>query len=63
MHPVQSGEHWIAADAGRNPLLHACGFTGPLLLHGLSESLVPGAVAFLREKLARLGPGIPTRGF
>ncbi len=35
-------------------LLHGCGFKGPLLLHGLSESQVPGCVAFLREKLARL---------
>ncbi len=35
-------------------LLHACGFKGPLLLHGLSEAQVPGCVAFLREKLARV---------
>ncbi len=35
-------------------LLHKCGFRGPLLLHGLSEAQVPGCVAFLREKLARL---------
>ncbi len=35
-------------------LLHAHGFNGPLLLHGLSEAQVPGCVAFLREKLARL---------
>ena len=35
-------------------LLHACGFNGPLLLHGLSEAQVPGCVAFLREKLARV---------
>ena len=35
-------------------LLHAYGFKGPLLLHGLSEAQVPGCVAFLREKLARL---------
>lgn len=33
-------------------LLHANGFCGPLLLHGLSEAQVPGCVAFLREKLA-----------
>ena len=33
-------------------LLHACGFKGPLLLHGLSEAQVPRCVAFLREKLA-----------
>ena len=34
-------------------LLHKYGFDGPLLLHGLPESDVPGCVAFLREKLAR----------
>jgi sugar phosphate isomerase/epimerase len=34
-------------------LLYAYGFTGPLLLHGLSESQVPGCVAFLRKKVAR----------
>jgi len=33
-------------------LLDAYGFRGPILLHGLSESQVPGCVAFLREKLA-----------
>jgi sugar phosphate isomerase/epimerase len=35
-------------------LLHAYGFKGPLLLHGLSEAQVPGCVAFLREKMARV---------
>ena len=35
-------------------LLHAYGFQGPLLLHGLSEAQVPGCVAFLRDKLARV---------
>jgi sugar phosphate isomerase/epimerase len=35
-------------------LLHAYGFKGPLLLHGLSEAQAPGCVAFLREKLARV---------
>ena len=35
-------------------LLHAYGFRGPLLLHGLSEAQVPGCVAFLRDKLARV---------
>jgi sugar phosphate isomerase/epimerase len=35
-------------------LLRTYGFRGPLLLHGLSEAQVPGCVAFLREKLARL---------
>jgi sugar phosphate isomerase/epimerase len=40
-------------DYGRYlSLLHAYGFKGPLLLHGLSEAQVPGCVAFLREKLA-----------
>jgi sugar phosphate isomerase/epimerase len=33
-------------------LLRAYGFDGPLLLHGLAESQVPGCMAFLREKLA-----------
>jgi len=40
-------------------LLHAYGFRGPLLLHGLSEAQVPGCVAFLRGKLARLAPAAP----
>ena len=35
-------------------LLHAYGFQGPLLLHGLTEAQVPGCVAFLRDKLARV---------
>lgn len=35
-------------------LLHACGFRGPLLLHGLSEAQIPDCVAFLRDKLARV---------
>jgi sugar phosphate isomerase/epimerase len=35
-------------------LLHAYGFQGPLLLHGLSEAQVPGCVRFLRDKLARV---------
>ncbi len=40
-------------DYGRYlSLLHAYGFKGPLLLHGLSPAQVPGCVAFLREKLA-----------
>jgi sugar phosphate isomerase/epimerase len=44
-------------------LLYAYGFKGPLLLHGLSPAQVPGCVAFLREKMARVaaadkaGPG------
>jgi hypothetical protein len=35
-------------------LLIKYGFTGPLLLHALSEAQVPGCVAFLREKLNRV---------
>jgi sugar phosphate isomerase/epimerase len=35
-------------------LLHGCGFKGPILLHGLSAAQVPGCVAFLREKMARV---------
>jgi sugar phosphate isomerase/epimerase len=35
-------------------LLHGAHFPGPLSLHGLSEAQVPGCVAFLREKIARL---------
>lgn len=35
-------------------LLHKYRFTGPLLLHSLTEAQVPGCVAFLREKIARL---------
>jgi len=43
-------------------LLHTYGFTGPLLLHGLSEAQVPGCIAFLREKLARLASAPPRAG-
>ena len=35
-------------------LLHRYRSRGPILLHGLSEAQVPGCVAFLRGKLARL---------
>jgi sugar phosphate isomerase/epimerase len=35
-------------------LLRANRFDGPLLLHGLTRAQVPGCVAFLRAKLARL---------
>ncbi len=35
-------------------LLHAYGFCGPLLLHGLTEAQIPGCVEFLRDKLARV---------
>jgi len=34
-------------------LLNRCAFSGPLLLHGLSENQVGDCVSFLREKLAR----------
>jgi sugar phosphate isomerase/epimerase len=43
-------------------LLHAYGFKGPLLLHGLSEAQVPGCVAFLREKLARVASAASKSG-
>jgi sugar phosphate isomerase/epimerase len=35
-------------------LLRAHRFNGPLLLHGLSSAQVPGCVAFLRAKMARV---------
>ena len=38
-------------------LLQRSGYNGPLILHGLDESQVDGCVAFLREKLAAIGPG------
>lgn len=38
-------------------LLRGIGYSGPLILHGLAESQVAGAVAFLQGKLARLEPG------
>lgn len=45
-------------DYQRDPsLLHASGFKGPLLLHGLSAAQVPGCVAFLREKMAHVATG------
>jgi sugar phosphate isomerase/epimerase len=41
-------------DYGRYlSLLRAYDFNGPLLLHGLSEALVPGCVAFLRKGLGQ----------
>ena len=43
-------------------LLRAYGFHGPLLLHGLSEAQVPGCVAFLSGKRARLVPTPPRAG-
>jgi sugar phosphate isomerase/epimerase len=36
-------------------LLGKIGFTGPLILHSLEESDVPGCVAMLREKLGKKG--------
>ncbi len=41
-------------------LLHTHGFKGPLLLHGLGGAQVPGCVAFLREKMARLSAAAST---
>lgn len=39
-------------DYGRYiSLLRGCGFTGPLLLHGLAESQVAGCVSFLRTMI------------
>ena len=45
-------------------LLRSYGYQGPLLLHGLTEAQVPGCVAFLRDKLARvaLTPAKPRPG-
>ena len=43
-------------------LLQTHGFSGPLLLHGLSEAQVPGCVTFLRERLARLASAPPRTG-
>ncbi len=43
-------------------LLHAYGFKGPLLLHSLSPAQVPGCVAFLREKLARVASAASKSG-
>jgi sugar phosphate isomerase/epimerase len=36
-------------------LLHRAGYTGPVVLHSLTEEQVPGCVAFLRDKLAAAG--------
>ncbi len=38
-------------------LLFRDGFTGPILLHGLTEAQVPGCVAFLREKIRSVSAG------
>ena len=40
-------------------LLYASGFRGPLLLHGLNEGQIPGCIAFLRNKLARVAAAAP----
>lgn len=36
-------------------LLHGAGYAGPLILHGLDETQVDTAVAFLREKMRAVG--------
>ena len=44
--------HGLLLDYARYlSLLQGCGFSGPLLLHGLHESQAAGCVDFLREKL------------
>jgi sugar phosphate isomerase/epimerase len=43
-------------------LLHQYKFPGPLLLHGLSESQVPGCAAFLRDRIDRLDPAAQGKG-
>lgn len=48
--------HGVLDYARYLSLLRKHRFTGPLLLHGLTVEQVPGCVAFLREKLAGLGP-------
>jgi len=40
-------------------LLHAGGYDGPLVLHGLAETQVASSVAFLRERLMRCAPRGP----
>jgi sugar phosphate isomerase/epimerase len=50
----------VAAGKGRLDydrylaLLDAAGYRGPLILHNLDESEVPGSLAFLRAKLAKI---------
>ena len=41
-------------------LLRSNGFDGPLVLHGLNETVVDECVAFLRKKLARASGKIPS---
>ncbi|MEZ4862315.1 MAG: sugar phosphate isomerase/epimerase [Caldilineaceae bacterium] len=36
-------------------LLHASGYDGPLVLHGLSEAQTPGCIRFLQDQLAQVG--------
>ena len=50
--------HYLAA-LGRTPAALAGGLDGerlPLILHGLDETQVPAAVAFLRASIAAAGP-------
>jgi sugar phosphate isomerase/epimerase len=53
----------VAAGKGRLDyerylaLLDAAGYRGPLILHSLDESEVPGSLAFLRTKLAKKNVG------
>lgn len=52
--PIAPAGHGIL-DYGRHlSQLRAADFDGPLILHGLEESEVPGAVTYLRTQLARL---------
>lgn len=48
------GRSWVLDYDRYLSLLDAYGFHAPLLLHGLREARVPGWMAFLREKLARV---------
>lgn len=59
---VQDGQAGnIAAGTGRldydrySSLLQRAGYDGPLMLHSLDEAQVPASIAFLRDKLAKLG--------
>ena len=48
-----AGTGWLDYDHYLS-LLHAAGYDGPLILHGLSEAEVGASVAFLRGKLAEI---------
>ncbi|MEJ7638416.1 MAG: hypothetical protein WKF75_10695 [Singulisphaera sp.] len=41
-------------------LLHAGGYDGPLIFHGLAETQVASSVAFVREKLMPSSPRGPS---